>query len=216
MTQLANNLEQILKTINSKAKLLAVTKSADIDVITKLYELGQRDFGENRVDDLADKAFKLKHLKNLKWHFIGNLQRKKVKDLLKIPSLYAIHSVDSLKLALELNKRSDCLDQDLLLYFQVNTSGEKEKAGFENSKEVLVAMEAIEAPHLIIAGLMTMATIRTENQRLEAKKCFIKLVQVKNSLNRKGLELSMGMSQDFEIALEVGTDWVRVGSKLFD
>lgn len=216
MTVLQNNLKKILSELSGKAKLLAVTKTVTSDTIRELYSLGQRDFGENRVKDLEIKANELKDLTDIRWHFIGNLQRKKVKDLFSIPNLYAIHSIDSQKLIDELIKRQDELTHDLKLFIQVNTSHEEQKSGFENINEITQALTTLsKSAKLKAIGLMTMATIRTQDQEAEALRCFKDLNQLKEDLGVQSLELSMGMSQDYQIALKVGTDWVRIGSLLY-
>lgn len=216
MTVLQNNLKKILSELSGKAKLLAVTKTVTSDTIRELYSLGQRDFGENRVKDLEIKANELKDLTDIRWHFIGNLQRKKVKDLFSIPNLYAIHSIDSQKLIDELIKRQDELTHDLKLFIQVNTSHEEQKSGFENINEITQALTTLsKSAKLKAIGLMTMATIRTQDQEAEALRCFKDLNQLKEDLGVQSLELSIGMSQDYQIALKVGTDWVRIGSLLY-
>jgi uncharacterized pyridoxal phosphate-containing UPF0001 family protein len=125
-TQIAKNLSALKKEIKG-AHLVAVTKYSPVEDLMIAYEAHQYDFGENRVQDLQEKAavFHEKELNKVKWHFIGHLQTNKVRDLLKIPHLYAIHSVDSLRLLEELIKReSDFIGPELKLFFQVNTSHE--------------------------------------------------------------------------------------------
>lgn len=208
------------------AKLIAVTKYSPVEEVVFAYHADQIDFGENRVQDLAEKAhfFEQENLSKVQWHFIGHLQTNKVKELFKIPHLFAIHSVDSLKLVHELMKRSAELSQrPCKLFFQINTSLEDEKGGFtdldelrESIKLILSDRSAKEA--FEIYGLMTMATIRTEDIEGEAHRCFKSLQETKLILDHElhlNLKLSMGMSQDHHIAKLYGADFVRIGSQIF-
>ncbi len=208
-----------------KVQLVAVSKYSPADEIVYAYELGQRVFGENRVLDLQKKAEALSHLSHIEWHFIGHLQRNKVKDLLTVTHLSAIHSVDSQAL---LEKIISCrrelkANEKLDLFFEVNTSGEKEKNGFSQISDLELSLKKvlIEGPGLGLcpAGLMTMGTFRTDDAEAEAHRCFKQLRSMKNelekSLGMSGLRLSMGMSSDYQIALQYGADVVRIGSHIF-
>lgn len=206
-----NKLESIYNSLLNelgKTQLIAVTKTRPISDIEQLYRLGQRDFGENRVLDLIEKSQKLIKYNDIRWHMIGSLQRNKIKSLLKINNLVAIHSVSSLKMIEELNKYD--LGK-IKIFLQMNTSDETEKDGFKSLSELKKASETLHAP---IFGLMTMGKIRTDNFKEDALHSFKKLQQTRDNLN-KTLKLSMGMSQDYTLALQLGTDFVRVGSKLF-
>lgn len=223
-TQLEERLRH-LKAELSSTKLVAVSKYSPIDDVIMAYEAGQMDFGENRVQDLHEKAesFFNQNLKDVRWHFIGNLQTNKVKELLKIPNLFAIHSVSSKKLVEELIKREgEFKGSELKLFFQLNTSHEDEKSGFETVDEMIEAMALLKnlpASKLKIHGLMTMGSIREENFEEAALKCFLDLKAARNyaekELGLSGLKLSMGMSQDYKIALREGADYIRVGSLIF-
>lgn len=225
LSEIAKNLSSIKKEIKT-AQLVAVTKYSPVEDVITAYEAHQYDFGENRVSDLAEKAavFKEKELKKVRWHFIGHLQSNKVRELLKIPNLYAIHSVDSLRLLEELIKReSDFSGSELKVFFQVNTSHETEKTGFESSEELSRAMDLLlsrPGSKLKCYGLMTMGTIRTANFETEASRCFRDLAQIGQNLEKSlglkaPLKLSMGMSQDYPLALTAGSDFVRIGSAIF-
>ncbi len=221
--QLAKRFENISKEIG-EATLVAVTKYSDLREINVAYDIGHRDFGENRVPDLETKAkaFRAEDRDDVRWHFIGHLQTNKVSKLLKIHGLYAIHSVDSEKLLREILKHKDDLLSPISLYFQVNTSGEKEKGGFEDYESVKKAVTnllKLSSTSFLFEGLMTMGTHRTEDKGEEAKRCF-KLLKsfadkLKQDLNLDDVKLSMGMSDDYKIALKEGSDLVRVGSLLF-
>lgn len=223
LSQLKENLAAVQKIINGRAKLLVVSKEQSATDLEMLVSLGVKEFGENKVQDLKARE---RELAGVQWHFIGHLQSNKVKELLAIPRLMAIHSVDSLALVDELVKRKQVLaGRAVRVYLQVKTSGEDEKFGFENEKDVVEAIKILsEHSEFLLVGLMTMGRVRTESLEKDARECFGKLVELKNKLMKMGLgdkfskgqiELSMGMSQDFHVACELGAGIVRVGSRLF-
>ena len=219
---IAERLKEIRLEINT-ATLVAVTKYSPIEDVLMAYEANQFDFGENRVADLKDKAvyFHEHNFNNVRWHFIGHLQSNKVKELLKIPNLYAIHSIDSIKLIHEIIKHKDVYEGSKLnLFLQFNTSHEEEKSGFLTVDELYEAINLVKSnPKLNFMGLMTMGTIRTETIEAEASRCFSDLVNLKNQIEKnfhlENLKLSMGMSGDYLIAAKLGSDFIRVGSKIF-
>lgn len=223
--EIAKNLSLIKKEIK-KTHLVAVTKYSPVEDIILAYEANHYDFGENRVQDLIEKAetFNEQQRTSVRWHFIGHLQSNKVRDLLKVPNLYAIHSVDSLRLLEELLKReSDFKGTELKIFFQVNTSHEEEKSGFESAEELDRAIQLLlgrSPTKFKFYGLMTMGTIRTTDFEKEASRCFRDLVNIAQNIEKtyrlkNKLKLSMGMSQDYKLALEAGTDFIRVGSAIF-
>jgi pyridoxal phosphate enzyme (YggS family) len=205
--------------------LVAVTKKQPLEDIVAAYEVGQRDFGENRVDELYEKAKALhdKGFNEIRWHFIGNLQSNKMAKLLEVPNLWAIHSLTSYESLQKLiQKREHFSGEKLHLFLQVNTSNEKEKGGFIDWDELAKAVNLLIKEKLgpfDFYGLMTMSKLRTNNFEEDALKCFEHLKKIKDSLIKdfdlSDLKLSMGMSSDYELALQVGTDFVRVGSALF-
>ncbi len=216
-------MEQVLKKLEGQlgesATLIAVSKYRPKEDIEKAYALGQRDFGESRVMELRDKAKELEHLKDIRWHFIGNLQSKKVRTLLKIPKLYSIHSVDSQKLLNNIMKEQEYFDgESCQLFLQVNSSGEEQKSGFkdlDSLREIYQhCQESSKLGKLKIAGLMTMGKIRTDDFEKDARDCFSKLKMMANQLSPE-LLLSMGMSDDYKIALEEGSNYVRIGTAIF-
>lgn len=223
-----SDLEERLHTIKQDlngAALVAVSKYSPIEDVEMAYDLGQLDFGENRVQDLIAKSgrFQFNQRQNVRWHFIGTLQTNKVKELMKIPHLWAIHSVSSKKLLEEIIKRSGEFEgPELNLFFQLNTSKEEEKSGFDTVEEIAEAMELLlskKNSNLKCFGLMTMGSIREENFEEAAKNSFMALKEAKVILEKRlslsNLKLSMGMSQDYKIALSLGADYVRVGSLIF-
>lgn len=210
--------------LNKDICLVAVTKYSQFDDIELSYKVGHRDFGENRVQELFDKATlaTTKDMNEINWHFIGHLQSNKIAKLLSVPNLKTIHSVHSQKLLESLYSKSHLLkDGGVGFFLQVNTSFEEEKSGFENYDELAQAISYIlkhEDSPLKLMGLMTMGKIRTEDVRAQAKVSFDKLVSFKKELERDfpiELKLSMGMSGDYDIALACGSDYIRVGSKIF-
>lgn len=221
-----------------KAIFVAVTKYSESEVLNAAYAWGMRDFGENRVQDLLLKGRALQHCSEVRWHFIGHLQKNKVRDLIKIPGLYAIHSVDSLalleKIILELSKRPPG-QGPLQLYFEINTSGEAEKGGVGHLQAVkemaMHFLKKVDPAQAQWAGLMTMATHRTNDKMGEAKRCFQQLKSMAQELDvwasqinavgglglamARPLGLSMGMSDDYPLAIREGSTVVRIGSKIF-
>lgn len=223
--KITKNLNQIKKELKN-AQLVAVSKYSPFEDVVLAYEANQFDFGENKVQELIDKAQLAQGLglNKIRWHFIGHLQTNKVKDLIKIPNLFAIHSVDSIRLLEELMKReADLQVPELKLFFQVNTSHELEKSGFDSPEELKQALDLLMAKpssKLKFFGLMTMGTIRTTDFEVEASRCFRDLALIAQNLEslyqlKDKLHLSMGMSQDYKLAIEAGSDYVRIGSAIF-
>ena len=202
------NIKSILDEISDyDAKLIAVSKTRTIEEILEAYNVGIRDFGENHVHELVKKREVLP--KDIRWHMIGHLQTNKVKDLLK-DSVYLIHSVDSIKLAKEINKRSS-IKQDILL--EVNIGEEESKYGFKPSFDELkkVLDEIKELENINVVGLMCVAP-NTDNP-IDNKKYFDKLRLLNDKLGLK--VLSMGMSNDYDVAIKCGSTYIRVGTKIF-
>lgn len=222
---ISKNLSLVKKELKN-AQLVAVSKYSPFEDIVLAYHANQFDFGENKVQELIDKAeaANAQGLSKIRWHFIGHLQTNKVKELLRVPHLFAIHSVDSIRLLEELMKReSDIAANELKLFFQVNTSHELEKSGFVSPEELKQAIDLLmnkPLTKLKFFGLMTMGTIRTTNFEIEASRCFRDLALIARSLEtsyqlKDKLKLSMGMSQDYKLAIDAGSDYVRIGSAIF-
>lgn len=214
---------QKLNALKSELKdcsLLIVSKTRSIDEIKTYYELGQRDFGENRVQELIDKAEALKEsCPDIRWHMIGHLQSNKLNGLLKVHNLYAIHSVHDRYLVDKLIAAEDKLDHPVNIYLQFNTSKEAEKSGFETYTELRSSAELLlKCKKLKLTGLMTMGTLRTENFERDAGQCFQELQVEKEKLQSEfniSLKTSMGMSQDYKIAIREKSDMVRLGTMMF-
>ncbi len=218
---IAQRIEKIKKKLGS-ASLIAVSKFRPFSDIEAAYQTGQRHFGENRVQELKEKA---QHFSNqeMAWHFIGHLQTNKINTLFKIPNLKFIHSVDSLKLLQELYKKDELLQNSKVSFFiEIKTSGEEEKMGVESEAELQAMIDLIKVhvhSPLVFCGFMTMGKIRTDNLERDAQECFQKLSDYQKKYGQhfldRSLLLSMGMSQDWEIAVEAGSDYVRVGTSIF-
>lgn len=195
-------------------KLIAVTKKFPPTRIMPVYETGHRDFGENRVQELLPKMTELPE--DIRWHLIGSLQRNKVKDV--IGRVFLIHSVDSLGLAAEISKQSVKRALATSILLQVNIAGEASKHGFAPQDLLREIKEIRLLPGIRIKGLMTMAPIAAAPE--EVRPVFRGLAELALRLGKEnpGLELSelsMGMSDDFEIAVEEGATMVRIGSRIF-
>lgn len=200
--------------------LVAVSKTKPVPLLAATYDAGQRDFGENYVQEVVEKAPVLPA--DIRWHFIGHLQSNKVKDIVSIPNLHCVHTVDSAKLANELQKRCAQLrpDRPLEIMVQVNTSGEASKSGCEPAAAAdLCAKVVVACPLLKLRGLMCIGKYSASEG--SAAEDFEVLKQCRDraakalSLDPTTLALSMGMSHDFETALAVGATHVRVGSVIF-
>ena len=215
------HLNRVLLDFSPRQQLLIVSKTRTLDEIKAYYDIGHRQFGENRVQELLLKSNELKaSCPEIKWHMIGHLQSNKVKDLFKVHHLESIHSVDSVHLLDELIKNEHRLNQRVGIFLQFNTSREEEKSGFESRSELDVAIARFKnCEHLYLQGLMTMGALRVDDQMKSAEACFHQLSDLKDELDQKwglDLQLSMGMSQDYKIALAVGANWVRLGTMMFD
>ena len=193
-----------------KITLVAVSKTKPIEDIRELYDLGHRDFGENYVQEMAEKAAQLPN--DIRWHFIGHLQTNKVK--LIVPFVYLIHGVDSLKLLKEIDKQTEKSKRVIDCLLQVHIAQEETKFGFDENELSELMMSQFE--NVKIKGLMGMASF-TENVnqvRIELKQ--LKIIYDKHSALYPQLSiLSMGMSSDYKIAIEEGSNMVRIGSLLF-
>ena len=197
-------------------KLVAVSKTKPISAIQELYSQGHRLFGENRVQELVQKYEALPT--DIEWHMIGMLQKNKVKYIAPFVSL--IHSVDSLKLAAVVNKEAAKNNRSIDILLQVKVAKEDSKSGF-GSQELLDALpEMIQLTHIKIRGIMGMGTFTSDEAVTRAE--FQELARIKNSVQDNFFKnspsfniLSMGMSGDYKIAVDEGSNMVRIGSLLF-
>lgn len=196
-----------------EVKLIAVSKYFGVDSIVEAKNCGLTDFGENRAQELTLKFEKLGD--SVVWHMIGKLQKNKVKYAVNAAEL--IHSVDSLELVEEINKRAEKIGKIQKILLEVKTSEEETKSGLETENEILsLVKRCSELKNLDLKGLMTMAPL-TEDSNI-IRKSFRDLRNLKDQINNKGYnltELSMGMTSDFEIAIEEGATMIRIGSAIF-
>ncbi|KAJ2476289.1 hypothetical protein IWW56_005007 [Coemansia sp. RSA 2131] len=219
--EIAHNLSEINAAVKgsqtTSARLVAVSKYKPASDILAAYTTGQRHFGENYVQELCEKAALLPS--DINWHFIGRLQSNKCKALAAIPNLWAVETIDSAAKARKLNDAwTSAGNQGLLgVFVQVNTSNEENKGGVEKCDVEDVVREIIAScAGLCLKGLMTIGSIEGSNKRPNPD--FLSLVALRDQLKQSvgvDLELSMGMSDDFVHALELGASNVRVGSKIF-
>ena len=191
-------------------KLLAVSKTKPESLVREAYAAGQRDFGENYVQELVAKAAALADLPDLRWHLIGPLQRNKVKQVVPVASL--VHTVDRAALAEELSKRAAAAGRTVRVLLEVNVAGEASKAGCSPDDAPALAAAVRSLPGLSLGGLMTIPP-DTEDREL-ARPYFRRLREIRDAIGDLP-ELSMGMSHDFEIAVEEGATIVRVGTAIF-
>lgn len=221
--QLANNLQKVLLSINNarqlscnqQVTLLAVTKGKNADTIRQAWGLGIKDFGENYIQEAVAKIELLADLADINWHFIGAIQSNKIKYVAKYFSW--IHSIDKLKTAKKLNEYLAKLNKHINVCIQVNISNETTKSGVLLNELDDFILELIKLPQLILRGLMTLpkATVNLQEQRAVFKQTSKLLQQLNNSHNLTLDTLSMGMSTDFETAIQQGATIVRIGTALF-
>lgn len=200
----------------ANATLVAVSKTKPISAIEGLYAQGQRIFGENRIEEMLEKKEALPD--DIEWHFIGTLQTKKVKKL--IPNASLIHSVDSIKLLDEINKRSEQHNVVTSLLLQVKIAKEESKHGLD-ATQLMDIMNGINKggyPNIHCRGMMGMATFTDDKSTVSSEFEYLKSTfdQAKRKATWQGFDtLSMGMSGDYKLALEHGSTMVRIGSLLF-
>jgi pyridoxal phosphate enzyme (YggS family) len=214
-----DNLQNLINTTKNKnVKLIAVSKTKSDAEILEAYNLGQRAFGENKVQEMLDKYEILP--KDIEWHMIGNLQTNKVKYI--APFVHLIQSVDSLKLAIEINKQAEKNNRVIDVLLEVFIAAETTKHGF--SEEELIEYLEIDTfknlKYIRIVGLMGMATysqnkVLIKNEFGNLKSLFDQLKNTYFKDNAAFKEISMGMSGDYEIAIEKGSTMIRVGSAIF-
>ena len=197
----------------AEIKLIAVSKYFGVDAINEAKNCGLTDFGENRAQELTLKYEKLGN--GVTWHFIGTLQTNKVRYVVNSAGL--IHSVDSLELVEEINKRAEKIGKIQKILLEVKTSEEETKSGLETETEILnLVKRCSELLNIELKGFMTMAPLTDDTNII--RKSFRDLRNLKDRINNKGFnltELSMGMTSDFEIAIEEGATMIRVGSAIF-
>jgi pyridoxal phosphate enzyme (YggS family) len=210
--------------LNGKATLVAVSKTKPLEDIQALYDLGHRDFGENYVQELVDKAALLP--KDIRWHFLGHLQSNKVKYI--APFVHLIHGVDSLSLLKEIDKQAAKNNRIIDCLLQIHIAKEETKFGFDPS-ELIALHEFTQWKNVTLVGLMGMASFSDDKDLVKKEFADLKSlfdgnkkssdkIATANTTETNNFQftiLSMGMSGDYEIALEQGSNMVRIGSLLF-
>ncbi len=222
---LSNNLKDVQEKIRCAAlragrkpediELIAVSKTKPVEMITEIYDLGIREFGENKVQEILAKSQVLPQ--DIHWHMIGHLQRNKVKAVL--PKTVLIHSVDSLRLAKAISDEAGRLNITAQILLEINVAGEDSKYGFAPDEALDRLIEVASLPNILVKGLMTSAPY-TDNPE-ENREYFRQLRQLCVDLKSKNIDntsmdfLSMGMTGDYEVAIEEGATHIRVGTAIF-
>ena len=215
--KIKKNLQSILSKIPDHVKLVSVTKTKPVSDIMEAYEAGQRAFGENKIQELVDKFDQLPT--DIEWHMIGHVQRNKVKYIAPFVSL--IHGVDNFKLLKEINKQAEKNNRIIDCLLQIKIASEDSKFGMtaKEATDILKSEEFSELKNVSIKGVMGMATFTDDTNQI--KKEFKYLKQVFDDLkkaqtyNSQINTISMGMSGDFQLAIECGSNMIRVGSSIF-
>jgi len=212
------NIETFTPSLPKGCILIAVSKTQPVEKIQEAYDAGQRNLGENKVQELAAKYEALP--KDIQWHMIGHLQSNKVKYL--APFVHLIHSVDSLKLLQEINKQGRKNSRIINCLLQIHIADEETKFGFSQDEAIELFQTGIleNLNRIKIAGLMGMATLTNDVNQVRSefkalKSLFAKIKSMTLSKNVEMKELSMGMSSDYTIAVEEGSTMVRVGTAIF-
>jgi len=225
MSEIRENLENVQSRIETTCKkcgravedvrLIAVSKTKPVSALEEAYAYGCRDFGENKVQELVEKYDVMP--KDIRWHMIGHLQRNKVKYI--VDKVYLIHSVDSLRLAQEIEKEAAKHEKTVNILIEVNVAGEESKFGASVEDAAALVEEIAKMPHIRVKGLMTIAPYvedAEENRPYfeKLKKIYVDIIH-KNIDNVFMEELSMGMTGDYEVAITEGATYVRVGTGIF-
>ncbi|HTB52553.1 MAG TPA: YggS family pyridoxal phosphate-dependent enzyme [Ferruginibacter sp.] len=208
----------IIEELANKATLVAVSKTKPAEDIQALYDLGQKDFGENYVQELIDKQSLLPT--NIHWHFIGHLQSNKVKYI--APFVYLIHGVDSFNLLQEINKQAAKNNRTIHCLLQIYIAREETKFGLDEKElnELIDQLATQPFNNITIVGLMGMASFSEDKNLIKnefnyLKRLFNKTNPALSAINHPLSIISMGMSSDYKIAIEEGSTMVRIGSLLF-
>jgi pyridoxal phosphate enzyme (YggS family) len=222
MSQIRENLLKVKERIEKAAqkagkdpgevKLVAVSKTVEVERIKQAIEAGVAILGENYVQEAQKKIEEIGH--PVAWHFIGHLQSNKAKYAIRLFEM--IHSIDSLSLAEELHRRAEKEGRTIDVMIEVNLSGEVTKFGAEEEKAFVLARKILQLKHLSLVGLMTMPPYFDTPEL--SRPYYIRLRELKEEMRKEGIllkELSMGMSNDFEVAIEEGATYVRVGTAIF-
>lgn len=219
MNHIAKNISEIRGNLPPGVRLVAISKSQSAEIIRVAYDAGQRMFGENKAQELIAKAPSLP--KDLEWHFVGHLQTNKVKLIL--PWVSMIQSVDSLKLIKEIDKQASKIDKTIKCLLQFHIAEEESKYGFspDEVEQFLSEGKHRAMKNIVIAGVMGMATLTYDMKQVSAEfrnlhKIFNRLKGKYFAVEKEFCEISMGMSDDYLLAIAEGATIIRVGSKIFN
>ena len=225
MSNIKNNIQEIQEDIRKhsvypdKVKFIAVTKYVTPEVMDEILNCGVKVFGENKAQVIKEKyeRYSTEGRDDIEWHFIGNLQKNKVKYI--APFIELIHSVNKLSLAQEIDKRALQNSRIIDVLLEINIAGEESKEGYDLEELYRDLPQLMELKNINIKGLMTMAPF-VEDETI-VRGVFKRLHEIKNELNEKYFEgrlteLSMGMTNDYKIALEEGATLIRVGRKIYE
>ena len=211
---ITNNLQHIKSQLPEKVTLVAVSKTKPIPEIMEAYTAGHRVFGENKIQEMAEKYDQMP--KDIQWHMIGHLQRNKVKYMASFVDL--IHGIDSLKTLKEINKQAKKNDRVINCLLQVKIAQEETKFGLEETElqEIFNSNEFQELKNVNITGLMGMASFTSNETQVEEEFGSLKTIFEKFRIQNSELKtLSMGMSGDYKTAIDQGSTMIRVGSAIF-
>ena len=211
--EIVENLIKIKENIHECVSLIAVSKTKPVDLIELAYEYGQRDFGENKVQELVEKHDSLP--KDINWHMIGHLQRNKVKHIATF--VHLIHSVDSYRLLLEINKQGFKNKRIINVLVQIDISKDNTKFGFTYNEfnELIKLNKLKDLKNINLKGMMGMASFSSNLSIIEREFNELKNYYSKHKLNLSLNILSMGMSGDYELAIKCNSNMIRLGSTIF-
>ena len=211
---ISENIKKYRSELPDHVKLVAISKTKPKEDLMQAYRAGQRIFGENKIQEMTEKWEQLPE--DIEWHMVGHVQRNKVKYMAPYVSL--IHAVDSLKLLKEINKRARQNERTIKCLLQIKIAEEDSKFGIsaEEAKEILKSEAYEKMEHLKVIGLMGMATFTDDEDQVRSEFKYLKSVfdQLREEVPEL-TELSMGMSGDYQIAVECGSTMVRIGSSIF-
>jgi pyridoxal phosphate enzyme (YggS family) len=211
------NIQKITSTLPDHVTLVAVSKTKPVSDLMEAYDAGQRIFGENKIQEMAEKYEEMP--KDIQWHMIGHVQRNKVKYMAKFVSL--IHGVDSLKLLKEINKQAKKHDRVIDCLLQIKIAQEDSKFGYSSNEvsSLLHSEELTQLKNIKIVGVMGMATFTDDMKQIESEFNFLKetfeTLQPRQTANCNLNIISMGMSGDYKLAIDCGSTMIRVGSSIF-